>query len=74
MDIQIKVGLRIKELRHSNNLTQESLANKVGVDRTYINSVENGRRNISIKVLEKIVIGFNMTIYDFFNNELFWRD
>lgn len=74
MDIQIKVGLRIKELRHSNKLTQESLANKVGVDRTYINSVENGRRNISIKVLEKIVIGFNMNIYDFFNNELFWRD
>lgn len=74
MDIQIKVGLRIKELRYSNNLTQESLANKVGVDRTYINSVENGRRNISIKVLEKIVIGFNMNIYNFFNNELFWRD
>jgi len=73
MDIKIKVGLRIKELRDSSNLTQESLANKVGVDRTYINSVENGKRNISIKVLEKIVKGFDINIYNFFNNELFWR-
>jgi transcriptional regulator with XRE-family HTH domain len=43
--IQHKVGSRIRELREKRSHTQESLALKSGLDRTYINSVENGRRN-----------------------------
>jgi transcriptional regulator with XRE-family HTH domain len=42
--IQHKVGSRIRELREKQNHTQESLALKSGLDRTYINSVGNGRR------------------------------
>ena len=66
-----KVGLRIKELRKSEKLTQEDLALKANIDRTYINSVENGRRNISIINLEKICMAFNVNIKFFFDSENF---
>ena len=51
-DIRIKVGNRIRQLRKELLLSQESLAFKAGLDRTYIASVENGKRNLSIMSLE----------------------
>ena len=56
-DIQIKVGKRIKELRNSSGLSQEKFALKIGIDRTYLASVEAGKRNISIINLLKIAKG-----------------
>ena len=67
MNIQEKVGKRIKELRNKLGLSQEAFADKAGIDRTYINSVENGRRNISIKNLEKITKALNLPLKDFFD-------
>lgn len=54
--IKQKVGARIRELRNDRGLSQEKLALAAGLDRTYIASVENGKRNISIVNLEKIII------------------
>jgi len=66
MDIRISVGNKIKELRKERNLSQEDLALLSGLDRTYINSVENGRRNISIISLEKIANGLGVKIKNIF--------
>lgn len=66
MDIRISVGNKIKELRRERNLSQEDLAHLSGLDRTYINSVENGRRNISIVSLEKIANGLRVKIGNIF--------
>jgi transcriptional regulator with XRE-family HTH domain len=41
------------------------------LDRTYINSIENGRRNVSIVNLEKIANAIGMTVYEFFKSEDF---
>lgn len=72
MDIQTKIGLRIKELRTAQNLTQEAVAYNADIDRTFMNHVENGRRNISVTTLEKVVCsGLQLTLAEFFNNELF---
>jgi transcriptional regulator with XRE-family HTH domain len=71
MDIKTKIGLRIKELRTEKNLTQEAIAFKAEVDRTFMNHVENGRRNVSIESLEKIVSGLDTNIKEFFNSDLF---
>ncbi|WP_217452056.1 helix-turn-helix domain-containing protein [Mucilaginibacter humi] len=54
MDIRKKIGLRIKEYRTNLKLTQEALAFKAEIDKTYVNEVENGKRNISVINLEKI--------------------
>lgn len=67
MDIRAKVGFRIKELRQELELTQEKLAFKAEVDKTYLNEVENGKRNISIINLEKIILALNKTLKDFFS-------
>ena len=64
--IQKKIGNRIKELRQQTGLSQEKFALKIGMDRTYFASVENGKRNISIINLEKISKGFGITLSDMF--------
>ncbi len=65
--IKEKVGKRIKELRQLQGLSQEEFAFKCELDRTYITSLERGKRNISLENLEKIAIAFNMTLSEFFN-------
>ena len=65
--IKIKIGNRIKELRKELGLSQEKLANNCELDRTYVASVENGKRNISIINLEKIVKALNVSLKDFFD-------
>jgi transcriptional regulator with XRE-family HTH domain len=71
MDIKLKVGQRIKELRKELNLSQEALALKSEIDRTYVTDVENGRRNVSIEILERIIIGLEVSFADFFKSKEF---
>ncbi|OGH94280.1 MAG: transcriptional regulator [Candidatus Magasanikbacteria bacterium RIFOXYD2_FULL_41_14] len=53
-DIQTKFGNRLRELRKQKSLSQEDLAFKSGLHRTYISDIERGSRNLSIKNIEKI--------------------
>ena len=53
MDIREQIGKRIRELRQAKGLSQEAFALEIGLDRTYIASVENGKRNISIINLKR---------------------
>ena len=69
MNIKDKIGLKIKNFRIGLGLSQEKLALKAGIDRTYINSVENGRRNISIINIEKLAIALNVHISELFTEE-----
>ena len=72
MDIKTKIGLRIKEIRTEKNLTQEAVAFKAEIDRTFMNHVENGKRNVSIETLEKLVChGLDKGLKDFFSAEIF---
>lgn len=67
MDIRILVGKRVKELRNRLGVSQEELAEIAELDRTYITSVERGKRNISIVNIEKIATALNISLRDFFN-------
>jgi len=71
MDIRKKIGLRIKEYRTNLKLTQEALAFKAEVDKTYLNEVENGKRNVSVINLEKIIYALEVDIRNFFDSEVF---
>jgi len=71
VDIKIKIGQRIKELRKKLELSQEALAYDAEVDRTYITDVENGRRNVSVEILEKIIAALQVSISEFFNAKEF---
>ncbi len=65
--IKEKVGQRIKELRTKQGLSQEEFAFRCELDRTYITSLERGKRNISLTNLEKIANAFNITLSEFFD-------
>ena len=66
MDIKLQLGNRIRYLRKELNLSQEALAFESGLDRTYICSVENGHRNISIVNVEKISRALNCSVGQLF--------
>lgn len=61
-----QVGSRIRELRNSQGISQEKLALKADLDRTYLAGVELGRRNPSMKSLEKIVQALGVSFEEFF--------
>ena len=71
MSIKVKVGQRIKELRNQIGISQEALANKAEIDRTYVTDVENGRRNISIENSEKLVNALQVEFKEFFDSPNF---
>ena len=56
----------VRKYRIKQNLSQEELAEKAGVHRTYIGSVERGERNITINVMEKICVALEIPITDLF--------
>ncbi len=71
MDINIKIGDRIRVLRKEKELSQEALANIAEVDRTYMTKVETGKRNVTVKILEKIIVALDTDFATFFNNNEF---
>lgn len=62
MDIQQSFGLRVQQLRKATGMSQEKFALSIDMDRTYLASVEAGKRNISLCNIEKIANGLNITI------------
>jgi transcriptional regulator with XRE-family HTH domain len=66
MDIKIRIGQRIRELRSKLGISQEQLALRSELDRTYMTSVENGKRNISIQNIKKIIDALETTFEEFF--------
>jgi transcriptional regulator with XRE-family HTH domain len=67
MNIKLKFGNRIKELRKEKGLSQEKLANLAEIDRTYLPTIEKGERNVSIEIIEKLAIALEIKIKDLFN-------
>lgn len=56
----------IKGIRRSKNMTQEQFSKEIGVSRSYLNDVENARKNPSIKTIEKLANKMGMTTKEFF--------
>lgn len=71
MNIKVKFGLKVKSLREQKALSIEQLANVSDVDRNYISDIEKGKRNVSIEIIEKIIIGLESDFSTFFNDKEF---
>lgn len=56
------LGKQIKTQRENLGLTQEKLAEKCGLDRTYISLLERGKRNPSYTNLLKVAAGLEISI------------
>lgn len=66
-EIVEKFGIRIRELRIENGLSQEALAEVTGFHRTYIGMVERGERNLSLSNIEVFAKAFNRTVSELLN-------
>lgn len=66
MDIKSVFGKKVKEFRTTQKISQESLADLAGLDRTYISDIEKGKRNVSIETIQKISIALKIEMKDFF--------
>ena len=66
MNLQINLGIAIKDLRNDLGLSQEKFALSIGMDRTYLGSVEAGKRNLSLANIEKVSVGLNKSVSELF--------
>ncbi len=66
MKAVIQLGMRIRYLRSLRKWSQEDLALESGVNRNYICDLENGRRNPSLEILERIADAFLITLSELF--------
>lgn len=71
LDIRQKIGVRLRELRTKKGLSQEKFSFVCELDRTYVASIEQGKRNVSVANIEKIASALDMSIYEFFESDLF---
>lgn len=63
-----RFGRRIQALRKEQNLSQEDLAEKSGLDRTYISGIERGRRNVALKNIEALADALGVSLSDLFED------
>jgi transcriptional regulator with XRE-family HTH domain len=63
------VGKQIRALREANGVSQEALAEKSGLHRTYIGGVERGLRNPSLKSLARIAKALGVAVGRLFDGE-----
>lgn len=68
MDIQKAFGKKVQELRKQKGISQEKFALSIDTDRTYLASVEAGKRNIAIKNIKKISDGLDIPLSQLFED------
>ncbi len=67
MTLQEKLGKAIIMLRKQRGLAQEQFANEAEIDRRYMSDIENGKRNISIDVIERLANCLGINVSDLFS-------
>jgi transcriptional regulator with XRE-family HTH domain len=71
MQLTEKVGARITQLRKQKNLSQQKFAYAADMERTYLNHIEKGRKNISVNTLQKVITALGVSFKEFFDDKEF---
>ena len=65
-DIRERFGFAVKQRREQLELTQEDLAGRAGIHRTYLSDIERGFRNPSLINIEKVAAALSLSIAELF--------
>jgi transcriptional regulator with XRE-family HTH domain len=66
-DLLVRLGDRIRKLRKKRGWTQVEMAERVGIDRSFLADVERGKRNVSILNLDVMAKGLKITLSQLFS-------
>lgn len=67
-DILIRFGQRVRSERMKLGISQEELASRADVHRTYIGMIERAEKNITLENIEKICKALGLTVSEFFKD------
>lgn len=67
MTVQENFGKIIQRLRKRYGISQEALALSAKIDRRYMSDIENGKRNISIEIVDRLANFFHVPLYEMFD-------
>ena len=67
-DILIRFGQRVRSERMKLGISQEELASRADVHRTYIGMIERAEKNITLENIEKICKALDLTVSEFFKD------
>lgn len=65
-ELNAQIGQLLKDLREERGWSLRELGLVVGMNKSYLGDIELGKRNPSINSLEKIVVGYDLTVKEFF--------
>jgi len=65
--IQERFGFAVKVRREELELTQEDLAGRAGIHRTYLSDIERGSRNVSLVNIERLAAALSLTLSALFH-------
>lgn len=65
-DIRTRFGLRVRQLRNERGWSQEDFADRAGIHRTYVGSIERGEQNISLVNIEKLAGTLGVSLAELF--------
>ncbi|MDX8334922.1 helix-turn-helix domain-containing protein [Candidatus Cetobacterium colombiensis] len=66
MNIKIKFGKRLKEIRNQKKITQEKLSELANIDRSYISDIERGIKSVSLEKMDQLAKALEVNIIEFF--------
>lgn len=67
MTVTERFGMRIKELRVQQGISQEELGFRCHLSKNYISDVERGTRNVSLKAIDQFAKGLGITFKELFD-------
>ncbi|HDH05362.1 MAG TPA: XRE family transcriptional regulator [Nitrospirae bacterium] len=65
-NVNIRFGKKVREERQKRSLSQERLAMKAGVHRTYIGMIERAEKNITLENIDKLAKALGIPIEELF--------
>ncbi len=64
--VNLELGKRVRRLRHKLDISQEKLAEKAGIHRTYMGKIERGESNPPLHTVSKIAKALKVSLSDLF--------